>query len=303
MIGFLFNKMKPSPFKIERSRRITELYREFNFRSPLLNDPIQLINGYQTAEEIELAAFISCTLAFGRIELFKPVIRKILEMGRGNLKQFVLDFNPSKDQKLFKNIYYRIWKEKDLICLVFALQKIIIKHGSLENLFLKLTHPDEDHFETAMIGFSEEFIRFNPSSVYGINQFPKSFKVFVPSPGSGSACKRFCLFLRWMVRKDDIDRGIWRHLPPAKLIIPLDTHIYKIARFLKLSRLKTPGWKMAKEITLSLKGIDPDDPLKFDFPLCHFSIQNRCLSGERSGLCGLCSIRKRCYFSEKDPSA
>jgi uncharacterized protein (TIGR02757 family) len=295
--------MKASPFKIERSQRINELYRDFNFQAPLLNDPIQLVNRYQTAEEIELAAFISSTLAFGRIELFKPVIRKILEMGQGHLKQFVLDFNPSKDQKQFKNLYYRIWKEKDLICLVFALQQIIKKYGSLENLFLKLTNPDDDHFETAMIGFSEEFIRFNPSSVYGINQFPRSFKVFVPSPGSGSACKRFSLFLRWMVRKDDIDKGIWRSLSPAKLIIPLDTHIYRISRFLKLTRLKTPGWKMAKEITQSLKEIDPDDPLKFDFPLCHFSIQSRCLSGERSRLCDLCSIRKRCYFNGKNTSA
>ena len=288
--------MKPSPFKIETARQINQLYSEFNFRSPLLNDPIQLVNIFKTEEEIELAAFICSTLAFGRIELFKPVIRKILELGEGDLKQFVLDFNPAKDQKLFKNIYYRIWREKDLVCLVFAIKQILIQYGSLENLFFEKTNPDDDDFETAMIGFSEEFIRFNPSSVYGINQFPRSFKVFVPSPGNGSACKRLSLFLRWMVRKNDIDTGIWRRLSPAKLIIPLDTHIYRISRFLKLTRLKTAGWKMAKEITLLLKEIDPEDPLKFDFPLCHFSIQSRCLSREGSGLCGLCSIRKRCYF-------
>lgn len=288
--------MKPSPFKIERSRRINDLYRKFNFRSPLLNDPIQLVNAYQTAEEIELAAFICSTLAFGRIELFKPVIRKILKMGQGNLKQFILDFNPAKDQKLFKNVYYRIWKEKDLVCLIFALKQILVKYGSLENLFLEKTNPDHDHFETAMIGFSEEFIRFNPSSIYGVNQFTKSFRVFVPSPGSGSACKRFSLFLRWMVRKDDIDKGTWNRLSPAKLIIPLDTHIYRISRFLRLTRLHTAGWKMAKEITRSLMEIDPEDPLKFDFPLCHFSIHRLCLSQEGSRLCGLCSHRKKCYF-------
>lgn len=278
---------------------MNQWYREFNFRSPLLSDPIQIVHRYQKPEEIELAGFISSTLAFGKIDLFRVIIQKILDMGKGNLKQFILDFNPSKDQKLFKNLYYRVWKEKDLVCLIYALQVLLIRYASLENLFLELTNPVDDHFESAMNAFSREFIRFDPSPVYGINHFPKSFKLFVPSPRNGSACKRFCLFLRWMIRKDDIDRGIWQRLSPSKLIIPLDTHIFKMACFLKLTRLNTPGWKMAREITASLKEIDPEDPLKFDFPLCHFSIQNQCPSGEDPKQCDLCSSRKKCYFEPK----
>jgi uncharacterized protein (TIGR02757 family) len=261
-----------------------------------LSDPIHIVHRYQKPEEVELAGFISSTLAFGKIELFGLVVEKILGFGKGNLKQFILDFNPAKDQKLFNKVYYRIWKEEDLVCLIVALKNLLIRFGTLENLFITLNNPNDDHYETAMIGFSREFFRFNPSPIYGINQFPKSVKIFVPSPSAGSACKRFSLFLRWMIRKDDLDLGIWNRLSPAKLIIPLDTHIHKMARFLKLTRLNTPGWKMAKEITASLREIDPEDPLKFDFPLCHFSIQKLCPSVDRSNPCALCSLRKRCYF-------
>lgn len=292
----MIDKMKTSLFKSERNHQILQLYRDFDFRSPRLNDPVQVLNQFQKPEEIEIAALISSALAFGKIELFKPVIQKILDMGKGDLKQFVIDFNLAKDRKLFKNLYYRIWTGNDLLCLILALQHILTRYGSLQNLFLKFSDPSDPDLENAMNGFSEEFTRFNPSPVYGVSQFSRSFKVFVPSPRSGSACKRLCLFLRWMVRKDDIDKGIWRSLSPASLIIPLDTHIYRLALFLKLTRLRTPGWKMAKEITQSLKQVDPGDPLKFDFPLCHFSIQNRCLSEAGRPLCSLCSIRKKCYF-------
>lgn len=288
-------KKTPSLFKIQRNQCLTQLYREFDFRSSLSTDPVGFLSGYRKTADIELVAFISSALAFGRIELFKPVIAKILEMGKGNFTQFILDFNPSRDKSIFKEVYYRIWTGEDLACLIMALKTILIRHGSLENLFLKYDNPAEENLEQAMTRFSDQWVKFNPENIYGINQFPRSFKAFVPSPGSGSACKRFCLFLRWMVRKGEVDSGIWS-TSPSRLIIPLDTHIIRIGRFLKLTRLKTAGWKMAKEITKSLKEIDPEDPLKFDFPLCHFSIRGICQAKEPGTLCGLCRTRKNCYF-------
>ncbi|MBI3605670.1 MAG: TIGR02757 family protein [Nitrospirae bacterium] len=289
-------KKNPSHFKIQRNQLLVQLYREFDFRSSLSTDPVGFLSGYRKVADIEGVAFISSALAFGRIELFKPVIAKILEMGKGDFSQFILDFNPSKDKSLFKDIYYRIWTGEDLACLIMALKTILIRHGSLESLFLKYDNPAEESLEQAMIHFSEEWVKFNPEKIYGINQFTRSFKAFVPSPRSGSACKRFCLFLRWMVRKGDLDSGIWNSASPSRLIIPLDTNIIRIGRFLRLTRLKTAGWKMAKEITKSLKEIDPEDPLKFDFPLCHFSIRGICLAKEPGTLCGLCQTRKNCYF-------
>ena len=100
---------------------------------------------------------------------------------------------------------------------------------------------------------------------------------FFPSPSKGSACKRMNLFLRWMIRKRDIDFGIWKGIPENKLIIPLDTHIAKISRCLGFTKRRSQDWKMAVEITDALKKLDPDDPLKYDFAMCHYGI---------SGLCG-----------------
>jgi uncharacterized protein (TIGR02757 family) len=99
------------------------------------------------------------------------------------------------------------------------------------------------------------------------------------------------LFLRWVVRKKDIDFGIWDRISPSKLIIPLDTHIARISRCLGLSSRKSPDWKMAKEITESLKILDPKDPLKYDFALCHQGISGLCKGIKSPGICADCSLQ------------
>jgi len=94
-----------------------------------------------------------------------------------------------------------------------------------------------------------------------------------PLPEKGSACKRMNLFLRWMVRKDELDFGLWSQIPTSKLIIPVDTHIARICKQLRLTNRKNVSWKMAEEITNSLKKFDPDDPVKYDFAICHIGMR------------------------------
>ena len=284
----------------ERAERLGRLQREFDIRSPGLNDPVHLIQHLRDPEEIELAAFIGSALAFGRIELFKPVIQRLLQLGGGELKTYLACFTPSRERPAFDGLYYRIWSKDDLICLFYALRQILTRYGSLKNLFIECAKREDDHFGPAISGFSDEFVRFNPAPVYGINQFTRSFKAFVPSPRNGSACKRFCLFLRWMIRKDGFDRGTWQELSPARLVVPLDVHIHRVGLFLKLTRRRTANWKTAIDITRSLREIDRDDPLKFDFPLCHFSIRGECLSRAKGKLCGLCDPFHQCYFGRID---
>jgi uncharacterized protein (TIGR02757 family) len=119
---------------------------------------------------------------------------------------------------------------------------------------------------------------------------------FLPSPLEGSACKRLNLYLRWMVRPDDgVDFGLWPQIPTDRLIIPLDTHICRIGQFLGLTRRKTPDWKMAEEITRSLRAISPDDPVQYDFVLCHMGISGNCpLVGCREK-CEACPLRSACH--------
>src|SRR5437660_263756 len=121
---------------------------------------------------------------------------------------------------------------------------------------------------------------------------------FFPRPSAGSGCKRLNLFLRWMVRRDAVDLGAWTAVPASKLIVPLDTHVIRLGRCLRLTRYRSPGWKMAAEITASLRAIDPIDPVRFDFSLCHVGMMNACGFGRRQGdaqcpLKGICLPRGR----------
>ena len=99
---------------------------------------------------------------------------------------------------------------------------------------------------------------------------------FFSRPSCGGACKRLNLFLRWMVRSDAVDFGIWKHIPAAKLVVPLDTHVIRVGRCLRLTRYVSPGWKMAADITASLRELDPHDPVKYDFSLCHLGMADQC---------------------------
>jgi uncharacterized protein (TIGR02757 family) len=121
---------------------------------------------------------------------------------------------------------------------------------------------------------------------------------FFPRPSAGSACKRLNLFLRWMVRKDAIDMGVWTNVSPSRLIVPLDTHVIRLGRCLRLTKYASPGWKMAAEITASLRELDPRDPVRYDFSLCHIGMMKACgyQTAQRDSQCplrGVCRPGRR----------
>jgi uncharacterized protein (TIGR02757 family) len=125
---------------------------------------------------------------------------------------------------------------------------------------------------------------------------------FFPRPSGGSACKRINLFLRWMVRKDAVDPGGWTGVHPRQLIVPLDTHTIRAGRCLRLTRRVTPGWKMAADITDALRRLDPDDPVRYDFALCHLSMMGACGYGTRRGSTQ-CPLRPVCRPKKATKSA
>jgi uncharacterized protein (TIGR02757 family) len=124
--------------------------------------------------------------------------------------------------------------------------------------------------------------------VYGKNVRPPGLSQFCPLPSKGSACKRFNLFLRWMIRDRDIDLGIWKGVPKNKLIIPLDTHIARISRCLGLTKRRSQDWRTAVEVTGALRRFDPEDPLKYDFALCHHGISGLCRGERKKEICREC---------------
>ncbi len=260
---------------------LDKLYREYDFRGRLGFDPIDFPHRYSDPADVEVAGFIASCFAYGKVGLFKPVIEKILGPGGRHPARFFLNFT-LKDARYLKDISYRFNRERDVVCLAYMLGRILRKRGSLKNAFYGFYNPSDEDIGTALAGFVDSFLEISVSPVYGKNGIPPGLAQLLPSPRRGSACKRMNLFLRWMVRTKDIDFGIWDRIPPSKLIIPLDTHIARIARCLGLTRRKAADWKAAKEITGSLRKLDPQDPLKYDFALCHLGIEGLCRGMIRS---------------------
>jgi uncharacterized protein (TIGR02757 family) len=270
---------------------LDEFYRDYDFRERLLHDPIEFPHRYKNPRDIEAAAFIASSLAYGKVGLFKEVVEKILSIMGTSPYEFLLEFRLGKHGELFKGIKYRFNENEDLIALIFIMHKILSRHTSLENVFMKFYRPEAPAIEEGLIGFIAAHLEIDTSPVYGKDIKPAGLKQLFPSPLNGSACKRANLFLRWMVRDKDIDFGIWEDIPKNRLIIPLDTHIARISKCLGFTERKSQDWKTAVEITESLKKFDPEDPLKYDFALCHHGISGMC-KGMREGTeCKGCAFK------------
>ena len=276
---------------------LDRFYREYNLKSRIEHDPIEFPHRYKKPEDIEIAGLIASSLAYGKVTLFKPVINKILSITslNGSLQEFIINFELSKDSKLFSGIKYRFNSEKEIIGLIYSIKSALIEYGSLKNLFYSFYNSGDKNITNALTGFVKYFISLDMSAVYDKKGQTVGIKQFFPSPAEGSACKRLNLYLRWMVRSDDsVDFGIWNKIPPSKLIIPLDTHMARICTHLGLTHHKTTGWKMAEEITDNLKILAPKDPVKYDFALCHLGISGECPPNKDKEKCDVCSLKDIC---------
>lgn len=276
---------------MERLKTILDrFYDEYDFNARIAFDPIELPHKYHNPRDIEVSGFIASCLAYGRVDLFKPVAAKILDRMGGSPYSFIMGFSPARHRRLFGSIKYRFNENADIICLIYLLHRLLLKHSSIENAFLKYWGPDDTDIGNGLSGVTNECISVNTTPVYGRDVRPAGLLQFFPSPENGSACKRANLFLRWMIRDRDIDFGLWKAVPKNRLVIPLDTHIARISRCLGLTNRKAQDWKTAIEITDSLKRLDPEDPLKYDFSLCHHGIAGAC-KGLKDDSC------KSCVFS------
>jgi uncharacterized protein (TIGR02757 family) len=272
-------------------RILNRFYREYDFRERLLHDPIKIPHRYKDPADIEVAGFLSASFAYGRVGLFTPVVEKILSpMGRSP-HDFLVHFRIARHAGLFHGIHYRFNKNEDVLCLLFILHAMLRKEGSLERSLMKHYRDEDADIGNALSGMISKFLSIDTAKVYGKNIRPDGLMQFFPTPANGSACKRQNLFLRWMVRDRDIDFGVWKGIPKKKLVIPLDTHIMKISRCLGLTARKSADWKTAVEVTEALRRLDPEDPLKYDFALCHQGISGLCRGAADRAVCADCALK------------
>lgn len=280
---------------------LDNFYKSYNLTERINSDPIEFPHRYKRPQDIEVVGLIASSLAYGKVTLFKPVLERIFKIMGESPSDFLLQFDIKKNVSLFTDIKYRMNKNEDILCLIYLVSAVLKEHGSLQRLFMSFYNPMDDDIGPALSGFVDYFLKIDTSAVYGKDTKPFGLLQFLPSPVKGSTCKRFNMFLRWMVRSGDgVDFGIWNHVPPSKLIIPIDTHIARISRNISLTNRKSADWKMAKEITENLKIFDPDDPVKYDFALCHMGISGDCPTAPSIEKCKRCNLSEICIALEKE---
>ncbi len=233
-------------------------------------DPVHLVRRHQDAADREVAGFCAAALAFGRVAGVLASTEALLATMGASPAAFVRRFDPARDARSLRTFRHRWTDGDDLTALLAVLQRMLAEAGSIEGFFLRGYRRDADDVGHALDSFAARALALPSPPGAG------SARYFFPRPAGGSACKRLNLFLRWMVRRDRIDFGVWRRVPAAALVVPLDTHVVRVGRCLGLTRRRSPGWAMAREITAALRRIDPDDPVKYDFSLCRLGMQDAC---------------------------
>ncbi len=250
-------------------RKLDYHYQYFD-KSKISPDPLEFLHLYENFYDIEIAGIISAIFAYGNVKQIISTLNKIHKTMNYKPHSFIMNFDFEKDKILFESLKYRFYNSQDISHLFSILNFVYKNSGSLKDLFLQNYNKDELNLKNPISKFSKNMIsiskKFHGNSSNGI-------KFMFSDPYSGSACKRINLFLRWMIRKDELDFGIWNEIPPNKLVIPVDTHIARICKELKLTKLKNVNWKMAEEITENLKKFDPIDPVKYDFAICHIGMR------------------------------
>ena len=276
---------------------LESLYRSFDHVASA-SDPVHIVRRFPDRADREIVGVCAAGLAFGRVASVLNSIESLLRVMGPHPAAYVKQFNPATDAAALEPLVHRWIRGRDLAALILVLQRMLREAGSIEGFFAAADDPASPDVSGAIDAFSKRALDMDLRPAYG--RVPKRAGVcyFFPRPSAGSACKRLNLFLRWMVRKDAIDLGVWTRVSPARLIVPLDTHVIRLGRCLRLTRYKTPGWKMAAEITASLRALNPGDPVRYDFSLCHVGMMNACGYGraQRDRQCplrGICRPRAR----------
>lgn len=232
-----------------------EQYNRFEF---IASDPISIPHRFTKKEDIEIAAFLVASIAWG----YRPNIIKSAEKLINLLDNSPFDFIMNvkeKELKLFQTFTHRTFQGDDALCFINSLKNIYKNHDGLQSLFYK-GYKKNHSIKDSIIYFRKIFFE---------GEHFKRTEKHISSPENNSSCKRINLFLRWMIRNDKrgVDFGIWNNFSASDLLCPLDLHSGNVSRKLGLLTRKQNNWKAVEELTANLRKFDPDDPVKYDFAL------------------------------------
>lgn len=268
------------------------LYQHFDYAQRLEADPLGLVHAAAPADR-ELVGFIAAAFAYGRVDLFLPKLRALFGWmieEAGGVRRFVEGFEAGRHRAWLGAFRYRVTSGAHLGRLVEGLRILLERHGSLEGAFAAGMGAEDEDVGPGLGRFVAE--------IYGAGSAPdRGLKHLVPSPLGGSACKRLNLWLRWMVRRQGgVDLGLWTAVRPSQLILPLDTHTARMSYNLGLTHREDLSWRTASEVTALLRRMDPLDPVKYDFALCHLAMAGGCPARRRDEICGACGLHGLCRW-------
>jgi len=242
---------------------LERLYVGYNRREFVHPDPLEFLYRYDSLGDREIAGLVAASLAYGNVWQILGSVGVVLERMGSSPYSFVLDSSAGRLRSAFSDFRHRFTTGRDVAALLLGIKRIIERYGSLGRCFKSHVGAADETVLPALTGFAGELRsggRFDHAG-------------FVPSPAKASACKRLNLYLRWMVRKDEVDPGGWDDIPRSMLVVPLDTHMHRFALKLGLTVRKQADLKTALEITRAFGRIEPGDPVKYDFALTRFGIR------------------------------
>jgi uncharacterized protein (TIGR02757 family) len=286
-------------------------------------DPLQLVLRYSDPLDQEVVGLIAAAFAYGRAETIVANIGAVLAKMRPSPYRYLSSFDADEARKRFVGFAHRFHKTPELVAFLACIAGVIETHGSLGALFRECYEETDSDIGPTLARFVEairragvprRLMRRRPAPPPSAEESGGSagrchisrrgtparhtaaLQYLLTSPSDGSACKRMNLFLRWMVRRTSPDLGLWTFVDPAKLVMPVDTHIHRIATFLGLNDRKSADWKAARALTDKLARFDKSDPVRYDFALCRLGILDLCSRKRRRENCDVCMLREVCRF-------
>jgi uncharacterized protein (TIGR02757 family) len=267
------------------------LYNRFNHRNLIKPDPLQFVYQYNSPSDKEIVAFLSAALAYGRVEQIEKSLSNLFARMGKSPYAFVQGFDKASRKKL-NGFKHRFTTGQDIADLLVILKKVLSRYSSIEGFFADGYNPNDKNIIPALTRFCDSLWKMYSKDHNG--QPSVGMKFLLAGPVGGSACKRLNLFLRWMVRKDDVDPGLWKSIDKAKLIVPVDVHIGRLSRILGFHNNKTISLATAIQITESFAQIEPADPVKYDFALSRIGITEGC-NGKYNLRCESCELFDFCH--------
>ncbi len=242
---------------------LREVFRQYHHARFISPDPLELVYLYHDPLDREIVGLIASSLAYGRVGMIIRSARSVLEPMGASPRAFLEETREEDLREIYRGFRHRFTTEGELTELLAGVRRAVGRYGSLEACFLAGLSGSDDTTRPALAAFVR---KLDPR----VHERPGSL---LPDPGKGSACKRLHLFLRWMVRADEIDPGPWTGVSPAQLVVPLDTHMHRICSFLGMTARAQADEKTAREITGRFRAIAPRDPVRYDFSLTRMGMR------------------------------